>query len=318
MKITDLAILFIIIILPFVQILRIQSDNLQNTVYKNMTINRYLDTAVEDASEAMIVRGANQNLSISRDKALAAFNNTLLTNFQVLGDETATNLLMAYIPVMILIDYDGYWVCSMEEYLNSDGDREEKMIWKPKKPYSYESNDFVYLFTLDKNVRVLEISGNQVYEGTQENLKAILHTEIIQQDGLFETVRKRTIVEAIEKDVNEAINKHNVYARRFGITYQFSPPTISDADWHNNIEDIGFLAFFQGIPIGIGGERYNNFALGASRIVRSYQYYIQQEPNGLLYYHRENCSQLTKKEEVYDTREECALEGAFPCHICKP
>jgi hypothetical protein len=281
-------------------------------------IDRYLDAAVDDASEAMTVRGTYSNAAISRDKAYSAFCNTLFANFNVLGNETDQNNLMLYIPVMILVDYDGYWVCSIEEFINSEGSKEEKMIWKPKKPYGYESNGFVYLFTLDRQVKVLDISANKFYEGTQQELKGIVPEDIIVQDELFDAVRKRTVMEAIKKDVNDAINAHNAFATRYGITYRFSPPSISEADWYRNIEDIGFLAFFQGIPIGLRGMRYNSFALGASRIVRKEHYYIQQAANGIFYYHRDTCSTLANKTEVYDSPEECALQGAYPCHTCTP
>ncbi len=318
MKITDISIVFVIIILPFIQILRIQTDNLQNTAYKNMVIDRYLDAAVEDASEAMIIRGDYNRISISKDKAISAFCATMFTNFNVMGNEAEQNRLMLYVPVMVLVDYDGYWVCSMEEYINNEGSKEEKMVWKPKKPYSYESKGYVYLFTLDNQVKVLDTSANRFYEGTQQDLKGDVHEEIILQDELFEAVRKRTIMEAVKKDVNEAINAHNTFAQRYGITYRFSPPSISGGDWYRNIEDIGFLAFFQGIPTGLRGLRYNNFALGAARIIRKERYYIQQDANSLFYYHRETCSKLTQREEVYDSPAECALEGAFPCHTCAP
>ncbi len=318
MKVTDISILFVIIILPFVQILRIQTDNLQNTAYRNMVIDRYIDAAVEDASEAMIVRGTYNMVSISREKALSAFCSTMFTNFNVLGNETEQNKLMLYIPVMVLVDYDGYWVCSMEDYTNSEGSKEGKMVWKPKKPYAYESNGYVYLFTLNRQVKVLDMSNNRFYEGTQQELKGEVTEEIILQDDLFDAVRKRTVMEAIKKDVNEAINTHNIYAKRYGITYRFSPPSISDGDWYRNIEDIGFLAFFQGIPTGLRGMRYNNFALGAARIIRKDNYYIQQDANGLFYYHRETCSKLSQRNEAYDSPVECALEGAFPCHTCTP
>jgi hypothetical protein len=318
MKITDIAILFVIIVLPFVQMLRIKSDNLQNIAYKNMVIDRYLDTAVVDASEAMIIRGIKRQTVISRDNGLNAFFRTLFANFKILDNDSAKNKLMVYIPVVIVVDYDGYWVWSIEEYANGDGEKEQQMVWKPKKPYTYESNDFVYTFTLDSYVKVLDLASNEFYEGYRQDLETILPGVIIQQDEVFEAVRKKAIIEALKKDVNIAINTHNIYAKRFGITYRFSPPSISDGDWYRNIEDVGFLAFFQGIPIGLGGEHYNSFSLGAARIVRNDYYYIQQNNNGLFYYHRQNCTELTNKDEVFDSREECAMKGAFPCRSCRP
>jgi hypothetical protein len=318
MKLTDFAILFVIIVLPFILILRIKSENLQNAAYKSEVINRYLDTAVEDASEAMIVRGVNNKIEISRENAVNTFFNTLFINFSTAGNKRAESILSAYIPVIVLIDYDGYSVMSVEEYTNSFGEKEQKMIWKPKRPYVYESDGFIYLFTLDQKVTVYSPAANRFFEGLPEDIKASLPGTGVLDGDLFDDVRKRTIIESIRNDVNRAINKHNKYAARFGITYNFSPPSISDGDWYRNIEDVGFIAFFQGIPIGLNGQRYNSFALGAARIVRKSSYYIEKSANDLFYYHREKCRILTEKNKPYDSCEECALEGAFPCPICNP
>jgi len=319
MKITDLAILFVFITLPFVIMLRVKSDNLLNVEYKSMLLNKYLDTAVEDASKAMVEKGTDNSLSLSRGKAVAAFFRTLYANLGIIHDETAKQSLKAYIPVIAVIGYDGYWIYSLETYRNENGELVEDMLCKPKKPYVYKSNGFSYLFTLDDYVKVYDSAGNMFYEGRREEVMQNLPDDRILNDReLFEQIRKRTIVEAMKSDVNIAINEHNNYAEKYGISYHFSPPSIPDDDWQKNIEDVGILSFFQGMPIGLGGERFNSFALGAARIVRKKAYYIQQHSNGLYYYHRETCPLVTDRDNVYDSRQECALKGAFPCHTCNP
>ncbi|HEY8422120.1 MAG TPA: hypothetical protein VIL05_10320 [Thermoclostridium sp.] len=319
MKITDSAVLFVIIALPFAFMMRIKTNNLQNVEYKNILLNRYLDTAVEDASNAMIIRGINDRITISKEKAVEAFYQTLYANLNITGDNTAKQRLNAFIPVIVIIDYDGYWIYSMETYTGMNGEKIQEMLWKPKKPYVYEKDGLVYLFTLDDYTTVLDIAAAKFYEGQREVIvQSLPDDEIIQDGELFEQVRKRTIAESIRSDVNTAINEHNKYAKLFGITYQFNPPSISDDDWQRNIEDIGILSFFQGIPIGLGGERFNSFALGAARVIRKRLYYIEQGENGLYYYHRENCSDVSLKDKVYDSREECALKGALPCGKCNP
>ncbi len=319
MKITDIAIIFVIITLPFLLLLRIKSENLHSVEYKSILLNKYLDTAVEDATDAMIIRGENDKVAISRDKALNVFFDTLYTNLNLADNEISKYTLQGYIPVIVLIDYDGFWIYSMEAYKNDAGEEIGEMIWKPKKSFAYEQEGFVFLFTLDDYVQVFDIKNNKFFEGKLEAVKAYLpNSELLQDEALFEQVRKRIIVECIKNDVNTEINEHNKFARLFGITYNFIPPVISNDDWQNNIEDIGILSFIQGIPIGLSGERYNSYSLGAARVVRKEHYFIQQSDNGLYYYHREQCPLVTSKEQIYDSRQQCAIKGAFPCKSCKP
>ena len=278
-----------------------------------------LDTAVEDATDAMIIRGENDKVAISRDKALNVFFDTLYTNLNLADNEISKYTLQGYIPVIVLIDYDGFWIYSMEAYKNDAGEEIGEMIWKPKKSFAYEQEGFVFLFTLDDYVQAFDIKNNKFFEGKLEAVKAYLpSSELLQDEALFEQVRKRTIVECIKNDVNTEINEHNKFARLFGITYNFIPPVISNDDWQNNIEDIGILSFIQGIPIGLSGERYNSYSLGAARVVRKEHYFIQQSDNGLYYYHREQCPLVTSKGQIYDSRQQCAIKGAFPCKSCKP
>ena len=78
--------------------------------------------------------------------------------------------LKAYIPVIAIIDYDGYWIYSMETYTNINGEETQEMLWKSKKPYAYDSNGLVYLFTLDDYVKVFDTVNNNFYEGKREKI----------------------------------------------------------------------------------------------------------------------------------------------------
>ena len=96
MKLTDLAILFFIIVTPFILILRVKSENLSNAAYKSEVINRYLDAAAEDASEAMIIRGSGSKIEISSEKAVNAFFNTLFVNFNTAGTKDQKHTFSVY------------------------------------------------------------------------------------------------------------------------------------------------------------------------------------------------------------------------------
>jgi len=244
---------------------------------------------------------------------------SLFLNLDVIGDEIAQKRIIGYIPVIVVIDYNGFYVLSSQEYTKAEGYKEISPVWKQKIPYSHTDGSYVYSFSLDNFLEVYDVSNGDFFSGLQEDLKSDITSEIIQQNDIFQDARRRTIVEAIQREVNYGINQHNQIARQFGITYSFSLPAIDKEEWYKTIDDVGILTFFQGMPIGIGNERYNNYALGAARVIKGHKYYLQTNSlNGITYYHRENCPLLLTKEELMDSRKDAAKAGALPCKECKP
>ena len=118
--------------------------------------------------------------------------------------------------------------------------------------------------------------------------------------------------------MNYYINLHNNIAGQYGITYQFWLPRIAKTYWYQTIDDISMLVIFQGYPYNAAGlDTYNRYALSGARIKKSNAYYIT-EKNGLKLYHKANCKQIGSFGVPYYTKEECAMEGAFPCPDCNP
>lgn len=319
MKITDLAILFIIITLPFTILLGIKTTNLNNGLYRRIEMNRIIDTAVEDGVANLIMVGGDKDITINKDRAIETFFNSLFLNMDVVGDSIAQKKIVGYIPVIAVIDYNGFYILSSQEYTATYGYKEIKPVWKTKVPYSYTDGSYVYSFTLDDYLEIYDIVNGNFHKGLYSDLKAVIPSDIIQKDSLFQDVRRRTIIEALKREVNQGINNHNLIARQFGITYSFSLPAIDNEEWNKTIDDVGMLVFFQGMPLGIGNERYNNYALGAARVFKGHKYYLQTNSiNGLTYYHREDCPLLMTKEELVDSRRDAAKAGALPCRECNP
>lgn len=141
--------------------------------------------------------------------------------------------------------------------------------------------------------------------------------------GPFHEKRRKTIIDIITATLTEEINvEHNRFADLVGVTYNFYFPTLSEQDWINTIDDISFLAFVQGIPMGNAESTfYNNFALGGSKIVKRELITIT-ENDGNRFYHTHNCKNVTSLEAdnvvaVVITVEEAVLDyKAYPCLLC--
>lgn len=326
MKITDLAILFVLIILPFNFLLDIKTQNVEIAAYKKIEINRILDTAVEDGVSSMLLGGAGKDVDIDRESAVREFLNSLYINFNLLENSTDALKLQGYISCIVIVDYDGYYVVSNQEYKNAQGSKEMKLVSNPKQTFSYSDGSYIYIFTLDSNLTLINLSNKEIYTGTRDQIAEKIglssSPDFLIDEELFDLIRRKTIIDCLKRDVNFAINKHNDIARKFGISYYFSLPNVPDQDWNKTVDDVGMLAFFQGMPIGNTGERINSYALGGARIVKTLKYVVTEDeiqPGVVLkYYHKSGCDRIIDDSKVLNSKAECAGNGYMPCPHCNP
>ncbi len=147
--------------------------------------------------------------------------------------------------------------------------------------------------------------------------------------SLFHQKRREVIIGLIREVLQEEINSHTSYAKMFGSSYDFSLPEISNDDWTNSIDDISIMSFIQGVPVGIN-KYYNNYALGASRIIETDYIYGQTVDPSITsprkYYHRDSCEAVVEylggtdngMDNLFLNRNDAAKAGYYPCGKCSP
>jgi hypothetical protein len=321
MRIIKLSLLAVFILAPmmFINDLRVK-----NQEYAIETILRYdqgIHAAVQDAAYAMQLNELQefeakydslQNFRANKEYAIDAFFKTLYQNFGIGNDPVAQGVLNHYIPVIAAVDYNGYWIYANETYINSAGENENRHVWKLKKPYAYSDAAGNSLsFTLDDYVYAYDAQSKSWYEGHREDVNVVTagRIPILSDPNVFEQVRRSTIVQAIQSDLAYAINSHNEYVRRFGITYTFTLPTISQEEWNNTINDIGVMAFIQGLPVG--QKEYNVYALGGGRLIKRPAIYGAIR-DGVKIYYRSSCSYPDTVIEKFTSEKAAAAKGYFP------
>ena len=342
MKITSFAIIFVISLSPFLIVNDLKIKEQKFTINNELRYNNAIEAAVQDAGVALTVNSSQpyeagyvsqKKYRANKEEALAAFLKTLYINFGVEGDPVEEERLLRYIPAIVVVDYDGYWLYAPEEYTgeykdsrgNTYNDTFVKHVWKAKKPYAYVDKDGNSLaFTLDNHVVAYDNACNLWQEGRREDLifdpdvdeacskvNIPLINDTTLHDGItdFEGVRRLTITGEIQKDLNDTINRYNTIAKRLGITYTFTLPSFTDKQWSNTVDDIGFLAFIQGMPLG--EKYYNNYALGGSRIVKNPPIY-GTTLGGIKYYYRATCGFNYNKEETFTNERDAANAGYHP------
>lgn len=389
MKLTDLALVFIAVLLPIIIVVYINVSftikaQEQEIYYKNL-----IDIAVSDASSQMkevenedtsidygYSGSTNNKVSINSQVAVNTLLDNLYDNFGIKGNEAAEKYLQLFVPAVAIIDYDGVIMSSIEDYTKNGKSSIEHTL-KPKHYYSYAytivkntngsyemvdgyttenayswhhieftMDDYIIHRGSDRNGKVYQTKSFYIAD-SDNNADLAQETQAIKNIVVqkLQEKRKDIIVNTIVKEVTYAVNKNNRYARNAGITYTFTFPTTSTEDMYGAIENVGILAFVQGINVG---NRYLNtkaYSVTSIELATRYYFSIPNTTSKYKYnlYHRDTgCPEyvtsfkdnidkitpryvLTKQEATSITVKILTLDGLenlyqgfYPCPICSP
>lgn len=319
MKLTDFALVFVIFEILLFGILDIRFDQLEAVTEKTNAYNTAIDNAVDDGCYFLVEEDSSRVLHINKEKAAEQFFTSLYANFGVIGEAALEEQLRRYVPIILVTDRDGFYM-NYSEVIEKDGEKLLKRRWSEKIPYVYEDDKIICCFTLDDYVRIFDKTSNTIIEGDYRDIKDSIACAFLQEEGIFDETRRNTVINEIIKNMDIYINYYNDIAGQFGITYKFWLPGIDMTDWDRTIDDISLFVIFQGYPYQAGSlDTYNRYAFGGARISKARNYYITEDA-GKRYYHRDDCTELTKGvlSETYYSKEECAKNHAFPCLKCMP
>lgn len=298
------------------------SNTLHSKELERIQYNNAIDQAVQDAITDMVESDDGLNVIVNKERILDNFYNSLYANLGTMENVENQDWLKMYVPVFLVTDVDGFYI-----YRGFDQDNHLYRDWTEKMPYSYKYGDYIFSFTINKIVKVLDLTSSSVYEGDYRDiafLPELASIPFLHDAASFDTIRRTTITNSIMRGMSESINIHNKLAKTYGFSYDFYIPAISNDDWDRTVDDIGILVLFQGYPYHSAADKYFNcYEFGGSRTVKKEHYYITNEITQK-YYHREDCIKFHNpsfKDSLntpYDSKKECSLKGAYPCPVCKP
>ena len=213
----------------------------------------------------------------------------------------------------------------------------------------FQGIDFITEFYLTDEVNNTWLVGD-VYN--LHNLGGTITSSEIQDIkgnvvALLKEKRKEIIAKICMEEISYAVNVHNYYARRMGISYDFNFNISSDSDWYDTVDGIGVVAIVQGISLGNRNLHYSAYSV--SSLTSAKKYYLSDEMVDLKddavlegvnvsdlkkhrYYHASEYCPIYKAyldyigmlnlgtispSFMYD-REEAAANNFKPCFICKP
>ncbi|MVO99285.1 hypothetical protein [Paenibacillus lutrae] len=319
MKTAKLGILFVLIYLPFSFVGKMDMRAQADAFYLETRYNAAVNAAVEDGANSLLANEKQEEearyesfkkVTLNREEALNTFYRTLFMNFGVNDDKIGQNILDQYVAALMIIGYDGCYVYGYESYTGADGRPMSRRLESAKIPYAYtDSSGEVISFTLDDYVIINKPGSREWYEGFRSEMSLVAQAEILKPGFPFDEVRRSTILATIQKELKMTLNEHNARSLKSGAAYTFTLPSIPEEEWNNTIDDIGMLAFIQGIPMGY--RAYNNYALGGARVVKKSGYYGFYD-NGIPYYKSNFCPKPKEIVEVFSDKKEASSKGFHP------
>ena len=289
MKLTDFALIFVGVFLPVMIIAYVNTTFAVKAEKNEMYYKNIINSATQDAVNAMkqvendnIDYGysgiVDKKVSINAAVAIKSFYNSLSHNFGITCNDKAIERLKMYIPVVAVIDYDGIYIHSIEEFDSG----EIKFTTKPKIKYtlvyklvndggvykmldvdrdemkgtSISSYLYEITFTMDDYVYLNVWSGhdvivsNEFYLTDERNNSDLIygvnilsnHERSLKQEIVKKLSYKRqtVIAEIGMKQISYAINNHNNYARLSDIKYEFTLSVESDEEWYETMIMVHF------------------------------------------------------------------------------
>ena len=150
MKITDFALVFIAIILPFMLVLYINVTFTIKAEEMEMYYQRVIDTALEDAAYEMkqvesqdksidygYSDSNNKKINVNAKVGVDSFFNAMYNTLGIEGNETAESYFNLFVPAVVVVEYDGVRVSKNETVNASDGTSSVQRVLKPKRYFTY-------------------------------------------------------------------------------------------------------------------------------------------------------------------------------------
>jgi len=333
MKPISIAVVFVIIILPFLFITGQQAEIAKEDLKLRCYYDYVIDNAVQDAAFMLSQRagqltyGENPDNSSLKDLLVKDFFDSLYYAFNVYGNKTLMARIESYVPVLVYLEWDGFSLYAIKSFKNEQGITEVRHVWLTKKHYVGEVLDDRYSirYTLSDHVYIYDRVSHSVLEGNYYSFQDRIPSFNDQQK--FYDLKLASIRRSIEKELEMYMEEYKELAGSRRLSVDFSFPSVDQGDWKRALEDQGLLIFAQGFPV-LRGQKYEHYALGCARIVRrallvGYHYDIRKLfcKNSCDFYHREvEASPGFDAENIiyFNNAYDAASDGFSPCPKCRP
>lgn len=305
-------IIFLMVILSvfFIDNMRIQS--LQHEQFYRIYLCNVIDNAMVDAINSVNTTGERyREISLSGInpyEILAKFFESI--SFSLGYHQEDITEFKNYIPFILLIDSDGFYVYKLDEF-NQSGEIAHRLY--PKEYFSYMDEDAMYGFDVDLNIAIYDKSDKSMIL----SVNAKNSQEVEQYSSDYELLRESELVKKIKwlmyrqlgDSLSEAMNSHHSLAAKKGIFYQF--------EWNYDLEKFDIFhqknsmaLLIQGLPMmgntSLEYVAFNRFEVRKGHFVYGFikdgiRYRSKRHPEEIGY----------ELEEIFSSDREAAKSGYY-------
>ena len=319
MNLTRMAIIFILVIMPFMMISYMETQALQESEETKQQYTTLINNAINDGAVALkqsaeYIDSDSSNKHIYID--VEGVVDTILTSYHYGFNAISTSdhiRLDQHILALVIIGYDGFYIYGTKEVTEPSGMSVLRAIISEKHFYVYEDSDYRMNVTLDDYVTILDKSTLVETKGKiSERLTLPTGISVVE----YEELRLKIIRDTIARELNYTVSFHNRYTESLGVAYEFYLPLGDDNAWSGDIEDVGVMAFFQGHPLG-GGQTLEIMSFSQSEVMVQDRVVGYMASTGDFYYCDDTCVHLVTDPEIkiFGSSKEAAMEGYYPCHM---
>lgn len=265
MSVSDFGLLFASVLLIFVFFHYIYFSNYQAVQSLQTEYNLAADQAVEAALFDVVEYDTQREIFINEDSIMDSFFQALYVNLGIMEEPMKKELCKFYIPYVLFVEADG-----IVPYVQVNSRSDEIVSFESGKKILYEfegNHEDILQVRLDDFIQYNNPDMEIHLEGYYRDVVEMLPDYFRWTYEEFQERKQVRIISLIKECSGECIANQNQIAKRFGINYEFSLPTIEYEEWYRTIKDISMIVLFQGYPFGNGVTgRFNRVAIGGARI----------------------------------------------------
>lgn len=270
----------------------------------------------------------------ARNDAANSFFTTLYQSLGIEYDSVGQSEMQYRIPMMCLMDYDGYYI----GYNAHDAGRSGHFVitnintWTDVSEDAEEKFIIQYYLGPDCKVTVTDKTTGKSYTGTYEQAYKYFGSpaelEMVSSKEKYEDARLEAVLTDTTEVMDIYIDQYNYISNGANgdsekqLHYDFTLPTVDRANWANLMDKPSVLGFLQGPQVRdyTNSEDLNVYSFSGYELEEGIEYVILQEDDGSYSYHQKECPHVNplRVKGKFTSKKECAKRGAWPCPTCKP